>query len=321
MHLIDMHCDTAAKLLDSKNGEGLYENSFDIDIRGMKKAGTLAQFFACFVYMEMFQGQDRLDQAFSYAKKMADNLKKELKVNEGMIALAGNAADILRNKEEGKISAILTLEEGGILNGEMERLEELYREGTRLVTLLWNFENCMGYPNSTDAKIMEQGLKPFGFETVERMNELGMIVDVSHMSDGGFWDVLRHSKAPVVASHSSARSLCRHPRNLTDEMLRALGENGGVAAVNFYPAFIREDGKASKEDLAAHIKHMVNVAGIDAVAIGTDYDGFEGGTLEIDRVGKMPLLYEELQKEGFTEEQVEKIWFRNSLRVIQDVMK
>ena len=321
MHLIDMHCDTAAKILESKSGEGLCENSFDIDIRGMKRAGTMAQFFACFVYMEMFQGKDRMENAFLYAWKMAEKLKEEIQKNSKEIAIATTANDIVRNQEQGKISAILTLEEGGVINGDLRKLEELYKGGTRLVTLLWNFENCMGYPNSSDRRIMEQGLKPFGFETVERMNDLGMLVDVSHMSDGGFWDVIRTSRKPIVASHSSARSLCSHPRNLTDEMLRALGENGGIAALNFYPAFIREDQKASKEDLAAHIKHMVNVAGTDAVAIGTDYDGFEGGELEINKVEKMPLLYQALQKEGFTESQLEKIWFRNVMRVLKEVIK
>ena len=321
MHLIDMHCDTIAKILESKSGEGLYENSFDIDIRGMKRAGTMAQFFACFVYMEMFQGKDRMENAFLYAKRMAEKLKEEIQKNSKEIALATTVNDIVRNQEQGKISAILTLEEGGVINGDLRKLEELYNDGTRLVTLLWNFENCMGYPNSSDRRIMEQGLKPFGFETVERMNDLGMLVDVSHMSDGGFWDVIRTSRKPIVASHSSARSLCSHPRNLTDEMLRALGENGGIAALNFYPAFIREDQKASKEDLAAHIKHMVNVAGIDAVAIGTDYDGFEGGELEINKVEKMPLLYQALQKEGFTESQLEKIWFRNVMRVLKEAIK
>lgn len=321
MHLIDMHCDTVAKILESKNGEGLYENSFDVDIKGMKNAGTMAQFFACFVYMEMFQGKDRMEKAYLYAKKMAAKLKEEVQKNSKEIALATTADSILQNQEQGKISAILTLEEGGVINGEFRKLEELYNEGIRLVTLLWNFENCMGYPNSKDRKIMEQGLKPFGFETVERMNDLGMLVDVSHMSDGGFWDVIHTSKKPVVASHSCARSLCNHPRNLTDEMLRVLGEKGGLAALNFYPAFIREDQKASKEDLAAHIKHMINVAGMDAVAIGTDFDGFEGGELEIDKTGKMSLLYHTLKKEGFTEEQLEKIWFGNVMRVIKEVVK
>lgn len=321
MHLIDMHCDTIGKILESSHGEGLYENTFDIDMKGMKCAGTMAQFFACFIYMERFQGEDRFEQAFLYAKKMADKLKEEVAKNCNEIALATTVGEMWKNQKQGKISAILTLEEGGILNGDMSRLEELYQEGIRLVTLMWNFENCMGYPNSKDANIMGKGLKPFGIETVERMNELGMLVDVSHMSDGGFWDVVKHSRAPFVASHSSVRSLCRHPRNLTDEMLKALGDKGGVAALNFYPAFIREDRKASKEDLAVHIKHMVNVAGIDAVAIGTDYDGFEGGNLEIDKVEKMPLLYQELQREGFKENQLEKIWFRNVERVMREVMR
>lgn len=321
MHLIDMHCDTAGKILESKNGEGLYENSFDIDIKGMKQAGTMAQFFACFVYMERFQGEDRFEKAFSYAKQMAGKMREEVQKNSRDIAFAVNADDILHNQENGKISAILTVEEGGILNGDMGKLEELYKEGIRLITLMWNFENCMGFPNSKDAGIMTKGLKSFGFETVERMNELGMIVDVSHMSDGGFWDVVSHSKAPVVASHSSSRSLCNHPRNMTDEMLKALAEKGGVAAVNFYPAFVRENERAMREDLAAHIQHIVNVAGMDAVAIGTDFDGFTGGSLEIDKVEKMPILYQELQRAGFTEGQIEKIWYRNAMRVIKDVMR
>ncbi len=321
MCLIDMHCDTAGKILESKSGEGLLENSFDIDIRRMKKAGTMAQFFACFVYMEMFHGEDRLEQAFAYAKRMSAKMKEEIAKNSGEIAFATNADEILRNWENQKISAILTVEEGGILNGSLEKLEELYGEGIRLITLMWNFENCMGFPNSTDSEVMRKGLKPFGFETIERMNELGMLVDVSHMSDGGFWDVVRHCNAPFVASHSSARSLCNHPRNLSDEMLKALGEKGGVVGLNFYPAFVSEEKKAGKEALAAHIRHMVNMAGIESVAIGTDFDGFEGGELEIDKVEKMPLLYQELRKSGFTEGQLEKIWYKNAMRVIRDVMK
>lgn len=321
MYLIDLHCDTAGKILESKGREGLLENSFDIDIQRMKKAGTMAQFFACFVYMDMFHGEDRLEQAFAYAKQMAATMKEEVAKNSEAIAFATNGEEILHNRENQKISAILTVEEGGIVNRSLEKLEELYQEGIRLMTLMWNFENCMGFPNSTDSRVMGNGLKPFGFEAVERMNELGMLVDVSHMSDGGFWDVVHHCKAPFVASHSSARSLCNHPRNLSDEMLKALGEKGGVVGLNFYPAFVSEENKAGKEVLAAHIRHMVNVAGIDAVAIGTDFDGFEGGELEIDKVEKMPLLYQELQKSGFTEGQLEKIWYGNAMRVICDVMK
>lgn len=321
MHLIDMHCDTAGKILESKEGEGLYKNSFDLDIKGMKEAGTMAQFFACYIYMEMFRGETRFDQAFAYAKQMIENMREEVGKNAADIAFAFNGSDIVHNQKEGKISALLTLEEGGILNGSLDKLEELYREGIRLVTLMWNFENCMGFQNSRNPEIMRKGLKPFGIETVERMNELGMIVDVSHMSDGGFWDVVNYCKSPFVASHSCARSLCDHPRNLTDEMLKALGEKGGVVGMNFFPVFVSEEQKAGKEKLAAHIRYMVNMAGIESVAIGTDFDGFEGGELEIDKVEKMPLLYQELRKSGFTEGQLEKIWYKNVMRVIGDVMK
>lgn len=321
MKLIDLHCDTASKIFESSTGEGLRENSFDIDLCGMEEGGTLAQFFACFIYMEMFHGADKQEQAFAYAKKMLQKMKAEIADNAEKIALAYRAEDILKNQAENKISAVLTLEEGGIINGDAGKLEELYSDGIRLVTLTWNFENCMGFPNSRDADVMAKGLKPFGFETVERMNELGMIVDVSHLSDGGFWDVIKTSRAPVVASHSNARALCDHPRNLTDEMLKALGEKGGVAGLNFYPAFVTAEERAMKEDLVRHIRHIVNVAGMETAAIGTDFDGFDDGTLEIDGAGKMTILYDALRKGGFTESQIEKICFKNALRVIKDVMR
>ena len=130
----------------------------------------------------------------------------------------------------------------------MNRLHTLYQEGVRLVTLLWNEENCIGSPNSKDRKIMQKGLKPFGFEVVEQMNSLGMLIDVSHLSDGGFWDVLSTSSKPIVASHSNARALCEHPRNLSDDMIRALAEKGGVIGLNFYPYFVNPVGHASVSD-------------------------------------------------------------------------
>ena len=178
----------------------------------------------------------------------------------------------------------------------------------------------MGYPNSRDGEVMKKGLKPFGVETVERMNELGMLIDVSHMSDGGFWDVLRYSKKPVVASHSNARVLCPHPRNLTDEMIRALAEHGGVAGLNFYPYFINESGKADIDDLVRHIEHMFYVGGEDFVAIGTDFDGFDEGKLELQNIGEMNLLYGALKKRKFNDGQIEKFWHGNVMRVMREVL-
>lgn len=318
MNLIDLHCDTVWRLMENGTKASLLKNSFSIDVAGLKKAGSMAQFFACFVYMQQFQGEDRYTQGYEYAKKMLARLKQEVK-RENALEFAGNAEDILRNMQQNKISVIPTIEEGGILEGKMERLEELYREGIRLVTILWNEENCIGYPNSREQDVMQKGLKPFGFEVVERMNELGILIDVSHLSDGGFYDVLKTSKAPVLASHSNARSVCAHPRNLTDEMIRMLGETGGVVGLNFYPYFLNDSGKAGVEDMIRHVRHITNAGGVEVAAIGTDFDGFDEGELEIQNIGEMEKLYTGLKKAGFKESELEAIWHKNAWRLIKQV--
>lgn len=327
MRLIDMHCDTLSLLMKDADAD-LRKNQFCVDLEKMKKAGSMAQFFACFINMKMFMKTDgclRLEsevckQAYQYVLHMIGRAKKEFEENADLISLATNCEELIWDGENGKMSAFLTVEEGGVLDGDINRLDHLYEEGVRLMTLLWNGENCVGYPNSRDAEVMKKGLKPFGFETVERMNELGMIVDVSHMSDGGFWDVLRYSKKPVVASHSNARVLCPHPRNMTDEMIRALAEKGGIAGLNLYPYFLNESGKASIDDLTRHIEHMYYVGGEEFVAIGTDFDGFNDGELEIKDIGAMNDLYEALKKREFNDSQIEKLWSGNALRVIREVL-
>ena len=319
MNLVDMHCDTAWKLFEGRRGETLEENECSVNLKQLKRAGSLAQFFACFVDVGRFPSE-QYAKGYERVKELMHRMKREVECFEDKIAFAGNYAELMEHKNAGKISAILTVEEGGVTEGKLSRVTEFYDEGIRLITLLWNYENCIGYPNSRNATLMQKGLKPFGFELVEKMNELGMLIDVSHMSDGGFWDVIKQSKTPVVASHSNARALCSHPRNLTDEMLRALAEKGGVAGVNFYPAFIREDMSAKAEDIVCHIRHMVNVGGSDAVAIGTDFDGFSGGELEIENIGEIELLYDALRKNGFSGSQIEKIWSGNALRIIREIL-
>lgn len=318
MRLIDMHCDTIFELFRRGN-MNLKRNALGVDLEKLKEADSMAQFFACFIYMKMFQGEDRFSKGYQYALDMISFAKKEFAKSREEIALTKSYEAFLENAHTGKISAFLTVEEGGIIENDMSRLEQLYEEGVRLMTLLWNEENCMGYPNSRDAEVMKKGLKPFGIETVERMNELGMIIDVSHMSDGGFWDVLRYSKKPVVASHSNARALCLHPRNLTDEMIRALAEQGGVAGLNLYPYFVNESGKADIDDLVCHIEHLFYIGGEEFVAIGTDFDGFDEGELEIRNIGEMGRLYEALKKRKFNDGQIEKFWSGNVMRVIREV--
>ena len=168
---------------------------------------------------------------------------------------------------------------------------------------------------------MAKGLKPFGKEIVEAMGAKGMIVDVSHLSDGGFYDVAGLLKGPFVASHSNSRSLCPHPRNLTDDMLRILGEHGGLAGLNFCPRFLRPDQNASEiDDMVRHIRHMVNEAGLEAVGLGSDLDGISGD-LEISNIRQIPLLERALKKSGFPESAIEKIFWKNALRLLRDTLR
>ena len=316
MRFIDLHCDTIWMLM-REQGTNLKKNSFCVDVEKMRQADSMVQFFACFIYMDEIGGEDCWDRGYELALNMIARGKEEFLRCADDISLALQYKDLVTNEEKGKISAFLTVEEGGVLNGDLTRLDQLYDEGIRLITLTWNRENCIGFPNSRETKTMQKGLKPFGIEVVERMNDLGMFIDVSHLSDGGFWDVLRHSKQPVMASHSNARSLCKHPRNLTDEMIKALAEKGGVIGTNLYPYFIQGNGKATVESIADHMSYIYKIGGEDVLAIGTDFDGFDEGELELAHIGEIDKLYEEVKKRGFSERQMEKIWSGNALRILK----
>ena len=303
MNLIDMHCDMFWKMSEGNT-------DFCVDLDKLQKAESVAEFFACFIYTDgTYEG------SYEKALTMLNTGKKYLKQYEEKIGIVRSKKEFENNQKSGKLSAVLTIEEGGILEGDMSRLEQLWEKDIRLITLLWNYENCIGYPNSKDKRIMEKGLKPFGFEVVERMNELGMMIDVSHMSDGGFWDVIKHSKKPIVASHSNARSLCGHPRNLSDDMIRAVAEKDGVIGVNFYPYFVNENGIATAEDIVRHIQHIICVGGEDVVAIGTDFDGFDEGQLELEHIGQIEVLYKAMKKAGMKESLMEKIGYKNAMKI------
>lgn len=304
MKLIDFHCDTIWAM--ERNVP------LTVDIEKLREVDSLAQFFACFIY-----GDDSYAKGYEHALQMLDFAKTFFLDKLADLALTRNYKELLVNQRENKVSAFLTIEEGGILEGNLKRLERLYEEGVRLMTLLWNYENCIGYPNSAERNIMEKGLKPFGVDVVRRMNELGMIVDVSHMSDGGFWDVLKYSNKPVVASHSNSRELCSHPRNMSDEMIRALADQGGVIGVNTYPYFVHKSGTASMELLADHIEHIYQIGGEDVLGIGTDFDGYDEGISDFEDMSQMNAFYEVVKRRGFTERQMEKIWFKNILRIIK----
>lgn len=317
MKLIDMHCDTLWKLMDLDQRGDLKESDCRVTIPGMKQAGMLAQFFACFTYFEDYREKEGYESAYHHVLEMIDFFDVQMERFFGEIALTCSKEDMKKHEAEGRISAFLTVEEGGVVNGHMERIEELYRRGVRLMTPVWNYENCFGHPNSRECNVMQKGLKPFGMEAVEYMGKLGMIVDVSHASDGTFWDILAHAKGPVVASHSNCRTLCGHPRNLTDDMIRALAEKGGVAGLNLYGYFLTDAGESKIEDMVEHIVHMLRVGGSEFPAIGTDFDGFDGvEVLEISRTQEMGRLWDALKRNGVSQSQIEKIQYKNAARII-----
>lgn len=220
---------------------------------------------------------------------------------------------------------MLTIEEGAVLKGNPYVVRSLYQLGVRMLTLTWNFENEIGYPNTiVKAKDYDPsrhyGLKLEGIEIVREMNRVGMIVDVSHLGDDGFWDVVKYCDGPFVASHSNARAVCNHTRNMTDDMIRALADKGGVMGLNFCGDFLNPNGKSRVEDMVRHAKHIINAGGSDILGLGTDYDGIDGD-LELDHCDKMPLLAQEMERQGFSTEQIEKIFHGNVLRLYREVLK
>ncbi len=317
MKIIDLHCDTIDMLLREKRGSELSKNDLTVDIQKLKEGKSLAQTFAMFVDM----GEQ--DNAHDYCMKMYNKFIQEIEKNKESISLATNYNQIIENENKGKISALLSIEEGGVLQGNIENLNKFYDLGVRMMTLTWNYENEIGYPNAIE-EFRNKGLKPFGIEVVKRMDELGMLIDVSHLSDGGFYDVAKYSKNPFIATHSNARKIANHPRNLTDDMIKIIANSGGVIGLNFFHMFLSNDydaiNKTSKiEDMIKHIKHITNIGGIDVMAIGTDFDGITS-KVEVEDISKMNKLSNALLKEGFNEDEIDKILYKNVLRVIKEVL-
>ncbi len=312
MKIIDLHCDTIDKLMDYPNSN-LYRNSFSIDIQKLQKANSLAQVFALYFDLDNYRSNP-----FNRFENMADKFFEQLELNKDTIALARNYEEILENEKNNKISAILSIEEGGAINGKIENLHNVYEKGVRLITLTWNYENEIGYPHSQIGYETTK-LKPFGVEIVEAMNELGMLVDISHLNDGGFYHVAEISKKPFIASHSNARSVTDVTRNLTDDMIKVLANNGGVTGLNFCKFFLGDMYISKVEHIVNHIKHIVNIGGIDVVAMGSDFDGIPNG-LEMEDISQMDKLQNALLKGGFKEDEIEKMMYKNALRVIKDVL-
>lgn len=325
MQYIDMHCDTLEEALAQHKDTVMRLDGTMVDAMRLKEGGAMAQFFAMFLPQRnepSWFGLDKMPDLEELLRMLYGIYQNTMEAAGDFMAPARSAEELRANRDAGKISAFLTIENGAPVAGKNERIKQYYDMGVRLMTLTWNDANCFGAPHSEHPDEMAKGLTDFGKEAIGYMNELGMIVDVSHLSDGGFYDVAELAKKPFVASHSNCRALSPATRNLTDEMIRILAEKGGVAGLNFAPFFLNRDLNdmtSRVECMCDHVLHFIDKGGIGCVGIGTDFDGI-GGELEIADCTQMELLFTALRKRGLSEGQIEQIAYGNVMRVIADVL-
>lgn len=343
MIIADMHCDTISKLFvaQQKNEPvSLFENALHVDLKRMKKSCYLLQTFALFCNIRgeasLLHKEDF--RPFEETIRMLELYYRVLEERKDMILPVTTYEEIERNLAEGKMSALLSVEDGGTCQGEIALLRTFYQLGVRMMTLTWNYPNELGVPNVSMDRLREGktppeillktpdvkgGLTETGFAFLEEMERIGMMIDVSHLSDAGFYDVVSHVHKPVVASHSNARAVCGAARNLTDDMIRKLAEHGGVTGLNFCPDFlagpeIGDNGKTGTiMAIVEHAKHITNTGGIGCLGLGTDFDGIDGHG-ELPDCGYMERLVDSLKKGGFTASDTDKICFDNVMRVYKE---
>lgn len=313
----DGHCDTILSLANQDRPFVERAAVGHVDLPRLLEGGVTAQVFALFIEDAYLPGE-----AVRRTMQLLDRFYREVEASAG-IFLATHVADIRRAKAEGKVAAILGIEGGEALEGDLAVLRMYFRLGVRLLTLTWNRRNALaeGWKEARSGG----GLSTLGVEAVQEMNRLGMLVDVAHLSPAGVRDVLAVSQKPVVASHANARAVWDHPRNLSDEQVRGIAEKGGLIGVNFVPNFVGAPGEATLARLLDHIEHLVKVGGEDLVALGSDYDGFGfGGPAEgfhdLPDVSHLPRLTEAMLQRGLGERLVEKVLGENFLRVFGEVV-
>jgi membrane dipeptidase len=332
--VIDTHNDVTSPLTDEGYDLGARDASGKIqtDIPRMKEGGLDAEFFAIYVASKYA----REGGAARRALDMIDGVYEQVRRHPKSLEMAFTAADIRRIHRAGRAAALMGIEGGHAIEDSLSALRQFHRLGVRYMTLTHTNTNnwadsAGGINNPAEKKF--GGLSEFGKEVVLEMNRLGMMVDVSHVGDETFWDCIETSQAPLIASHSSCRALTNVPRNLTDEMLQAIGKKGGVVMINFYNGFINTEyakpgapppAKAAEtatlDMLMAHFDHAIKLAGIDHVGIGSDFDGVDGllpGGME--DVSKLPTITYELLKRGYSETDVRKVLGENLLRVMAEV--
>lgn len=308
MFVFDLHCDTLFKFSEDPK-YSISKNDGHISDLGLKNGGYVAQCFA------IYQPTDITgDGGFEFFKKQCDVFKNVVS-KSSVLEMATDKKDIEENRKNVKVSAVLTVENADFLQNDLKRLKTVEEKGVKILGLVHNGENCLGYSHSNDKNLANLPLKAFGREVVDALNSTNITVDVSHLNLGGFWDVARLSKKPFVATHSGCSAVFSHSRNLTDEQIKAIANSGGVVGCVFYSHFLNGCDRTTTEDIIRHLEHLIKVGGEDVAALGSDFDGMECA-LPFQNASKMQILTEALIKKfGFSV--TEKIAFKNAMRIIE----
>lgn len=347
--IVDGHCDAPYRLYRHENSFSDRDPSAQIDLEMMLESGINASFFAAYVPAH-WVGHGPA----AFADRLIDIIENECE-RHSELELARSSSDIRRIHQENRIAILIGIEGGHAIEDSLETLERFHGRGVRYMTLTHTNHNS--WADTSSLPPLHGGLTKFGRKVVERMNQLGIFVDVSHVSDDTFYDALESSSAPVIASHSSCRAIANHPRNLTDEMLRDLAQAGGLCMINFFSGFVVEEAairlrdmepssekkvglreelpndaaywndfmrrygdldspNGTIEDVGDHFVHAAYVAGVDAVGVGSDFDGVAALPAGLETARGMPLLIEHLSDRGFSDEELRKILGENFMRVM-----
>ena len=305
MKFFDLHCDTAYECRCVLGGRNIKEGAHHLSLERGKNLDSWHQIFAIFMPDE-FRGAD----AVRHYETVRDYIFRQEELFPDRFIVCRDRESFLSAEQKGVCGAIMSVEGGSAAAGSLERIRSMYDDGVRLMTLTWNAENELGCGVWADRK---GGLTDFGRSAVALMNELSMAVDVSHLSDEGFYDVAEISASPFVASHSCARRLCGHRRNLTDEMFSVINERGGLVGINFSRGFLCEDSNTKIDDIIRHTEHFLSLGGEKTVCLGSDFDGTDMPD-DVSGVESMEKLYELFLRYNYSEDTVRDIFWDNAHR-------
>lgn len=308
--VFDLHCDTAFALLGERfdNAGSLKENQLHIDLERAKAFSSYAQCFAC--YTSPLQELPKNLSVIGLFERELASVLRETEKNSDLIRIAYCADEIRKNADKGIMSALLTIEGPAGFDYNTDLLDDLYAIGFRMTTLSWNEQNPLTGSCKTGGGLTEQGR-----DFVEKAQQLGMVIDVSHLSDEGFWDIINITKKPIVASHSNARALCDVPRNLTDKMYQAICNTDGTVGINLCADFLGNN--PTVDTVCDHILHFLQLAGDDRhVSLGADFDGTDVLPAGFTGVQDYPKLAERLSQRGLSDNTIRNIFWNNALGVI-----